>query len=174
MNRFLLPLVAVVIMLPILYMGLQSDPSELPSQYLGKPVPVFDLPTVKDPNRRISSADLVGQVSLVNIWATWCVGCRQEHAFLNSLSQRGTIPIYAINWRDNRADAVNWLDSYGDPYVASGFDGDGRVGIDWGAYGAPETYLIDADGTVVYRFTGPLNAMLWEQEFAPRIAELSK
>ena len=141
MNRFLLPLAAVVIMLPILYMGLQSDPSELPSQYLGKPVPVFDLPTVKDPSRRLSSADLVGQVSLVNIWATWCVGCRQEHAFLNSLAQRGTIPIYAINWRDNRADALQWLDSYGDPYVASGFDGDGRVGIDWGAYGAPGDLL---------------------------------
>lgn len=174
MNRFLVPLIAVVIMLPILYMGLQSDPSELPSQYIGKAAPVFDLPTVKDPNQRISSADLVGEVSLVNIWATWCVGCRQEHGFLNDLSQRGVIPIHAINWRDNRADAVQWLDKYGDPYIASGFDGDGRVGIDWGAYGAPETYLIDADGTVVYRFTGPLNAALWEQEFVPRIAELSK
>ena len=174
MNRFLVPLIAVVIMLPILYMGLQSDPSALPSQYIGKAAPVFDLPTVKDPNQRISSADLVGEVSLVNIWATWCVGCRQEHGFLNELSQRGAIPIHAINWRDNRADAVQWLDKYGDPYIASGFDGDGRVGIDWGAYGAPETYLIDADGTVVYRFTGPLNAALWEQEFVPRIAELSK
>lgn len=174
MNRFLMPLVAVIILLPILYMGLQSDPSELPSQYIGKPAPEFDLPTVKDPSRRISSADLVGQVSLVNIWATWCAGCRQEHGFLNGLSQRGTIPIHAINWRDNRADAVQWLEQFGDPYVASGFDEDGRVGIDWGAYGAPETYLIDADGTVVYRFTGPLNAMLWEQEFVPRIAELSK
>lgn len=174
MNKFLLPLIAVVFLIPILALGLRSDPSELPSQYIGKAAPEFDLPTVRDPNRRLGSKDLLGQVSLLNVWATWCVGCRQEHAFLNELAQRGTIPIYAINWRDDRAGAAQWLAQYGDPYVASGFDSDGRVGIDWGVYGAPETFLLDADGTVVYRFTGPLNDALWQQEFVPRIAELSK
>lgn len=174
MNRFVLPLIAMIVLIVVLAMGLQSDPSLLPSQYLGKPAPQFDLPTLKDPSRRISSADLVGEVSLVNIWATWCVGCRAEHDFLMQLSAREVIPIYAVNWRDNRSDALQWLDQFGDPYVASGFDEDGRVGIDWGAYGAPETFLISADGNVVYRFAGPLNTVHWEQEFVPRIAELTK
>ena len=174
MNRFILPLVGVVILIPILILGLQSDPSLLPSQYIGKPAPVFDLPTLKDPTKRISTADLSGQVSLVNIWATWCAGCRAEHAFLMQLHSQGSIPIYAINWRDNRPEALKWLGQIGDPYVASGFDEDGRVGIDWGVYGAPETFLINKDGHVVYRFTGPLNRGSWEQEFVPRIAELSK
>ena len=174
MSKFLLPLLAVVVLIPILAMGLRSDPSALPSQYIGKAVPDFDLPTVKDPSRRLSSNDLVGQVSLLNIWATWCVGCRQEHEFLNKLARSGTIPIHAINWRDNRTDAIQWLATYGDPYVASGFDSDGRVGIDWGVYGAPETFLVDASGTVIYRFTGPLNDALWQQEFVPRIEALSE
>jgi len=174
MNRFLLPLVAVVIMIPILILGLQSDPSELPSQYIGKPAPEFNLPTLRDPSKTFSTADLKGQVSLVNIWATWCGGCRTEHGFLMELARTNTIPIYAIDWRDNRPDALNFMNQLGDPYVASGFDEDGRVGIDWGAYGAPETFLINAEGMVVYRFTGPLNRALWEQEFVPRIAELAE
>jgi len=174
MNRFLIPLLAVVIMIPILILGLGSDPSELPSQFIGKPAPEFSLPTLKDPSKTFSTADLKGQISLVNIWATWCGGCRTEHGFLMELARTNTIPIYAIDWRDNRPDALNFMQQLGNPYVMSGFDEDGRVGIDWGAYGAPETFLISAEGTVVYRFTGPLNRALWEQEFVPRIAELTK
>lgn len=173
MNRYLLPLIGVLVLIPIMILGLQSDPSELPSQYIGKPAPQFELPTLKDPSRNISTADLKGQVSLVNIWATWCAGCRAEHQFLMALSREGSIPIYAINWRDERQKALAWLEQLGDPYVASGFDADGRVGIDWGAYGAPETFLINAEGQVVYRFTGPLNRALWDEEFVPRIAELN-
>jgi cytochrome c biogenesis protein CcmG/thiol:disulfide interchange protein DsbE len=174
MNRFLLPLVAVVIMIPIMILGLQSDPSKLPSQYIGKPAPEFSLPTLMDPSKTFSTADWKGQISLVNIWATWCGGCRTEHGFLMELARTNTIPIYAIDWRDKRPEALNFMNQLGNPYVASGFDEDGRVGIDWGAYGAPETFLIDADGIVVYRFTGPLNRALWEQEFVPRIAELQE
>lgn len=174
MNRYVLPLVAVVVMIPILILGLQSDPSKLPSQYIGKPAPEFSLPTLKDPSKTMSSADLVGQISLVNIWGTWCVGCRAEHGFLMQLAKDGTIPIRGINWRDNRQAALQWLEDYGDPYVASGFDQDGRVGIDWGAYGAPETFLISAEGRVIYRFPGPLNPTIWEQEFVPLIAGMSK
>jgi cytochrome c biogenesis protein CcmG/thiol:disulfide interchange protein DsbE len=172
MNKFILPLVAVVIIIPIFVLGLGSDPSKLPSQYIGKPAPDFDLPTLKDPLQRISTANLRGEVSLVNIWATWCVGCRAEHEFLMQLAEEGSVPIYAINWRDNRADALGWLAQLGDPYVASGFDEDGRVGIDWGVYGAPETFLVNADGHVVLRYPGPLDGVVWEREFAPRIAEL--
>jgi len=174
MIRYFLPLIAALILIPIMILGLRSDPSELPSQYIGKPAPEFDLPTLKDSTQNISTADLRGQVSLVNIWATWCGGCRAEHDFLMQLFREQVIPIYAINWRDNRPDAINWLAQLGDPYVASGFDEDGRVGIDWGVYGAPETFLVNSEGHVIYRFTGPLNRALWEQEFVPRIAELNK
>jgi cytochrome c biogenesis protein CcmG/thiol:disulfide interchange protein DsbE len=174
MNRYLLPLIAAIVLVPILILGLRSDPSKLPSQFIGKPAPVFDLPTLREPTRRISTSDLSGQISLVNIWATWCVGCRAEHEFLMELERQQDIPIYAINWRDNRAEALNWLAQYGDPYIASGFDEDGRVGIDWGVYGAPETFLVNTDGHVIYRFTGPLSRELWEQEFVPLIAELTK
>lgn len=174
MNRYILPLLAVVVMIPILVMGLRSDPSKLPSQYIGKPAPQFDLPTLRDPASRISTANLSGQVSLVNIWATWCVGCRAEHEFLMQLYRESSIPIYAINWRDNRPEALAWLEQLGDPYVASGYDEDGRVGIDWGVYGAPETFLINAEGQVIYRYPGPLNQNVWNKEFAPLVAELSK
>lgn len=172
MNRFVLPLIAVVIMIPILMLGLRSDPSELPSQYIGKPAPHFELPTLKDPSVTLKTSDMVGQPALLNVWATWCGGCRTEHGFLMELSRENTIPIYAVNWRDQRPEAQQWLKQLGDPYVASAFDEDGRVGIDWGVYGAPETFLLNSAGEVVYRFTGPLNRMLWEQEFVPRIAEL--
>ncbi len=176
MSRYFLPLIAVLALLPILILGLREDRdlNLLPSQYIGKPAPEFDLPTLLDPAQRISNADLKGQVSLVNVWATWCVGCRAEHGFLMQLSETSDIPIYAINWRDNRPDAMNFLSQLGNPYVASGFDEDGRVGIDWGVYGAPETFLINVEGQVVYRFTGPLNSVSWEREFLPRIAEMSQ
>ncbi len=174
MNRYFLPLIAALILIPIMILGLRSDPSVLPSQYIGKPAPEFNLPTLRDADKNVSTADLRGQVSLVNIWATWCAGCRAEHPFLMQLSRENTVPIYAINWRDNREDALQWLGQLGDPYVASGFDVDGRVGIDWGAYGAPETFLLNDEGHVVYRFTGPLSRAMWNQEFVPRIAELTK
>ncbi len=174
MNRYFLPLIAALILIPIMILGLRSDPSALPSQYIGKPAPEFNLPTLRDAEKNISTADLRGQISLVNIWATWCAGCRAEHPFLMQLSRENTVPIYAINWRDNREDALRWLGQLGDPYVASGFDEDGRVGIDWGAYGAPETFLLNAQGYVVYRYTGPLSRAMWNQEFVPRIAELTK
>ena len=170
MNRFILPLVAAVVLIPILVLGLRSDPTALPSPYIGKPAPEFELPTLKDPAKTIGTANLRGQMSIVNIWATCCVGCRAEHQFLVELSEEGSIPIYGINWRDNRQNALNWLAQLGDPYVASGFDADARVGIDWGAYGAPETFLVNADGIVLYRFTGPLSWPIWEQEFVPLIA----
>ncbi|MDG2108299.1 MAG: DsbE family thiol:disulfide interchange protein [Woeseiaceae bacterium] len=174
MNRYLIPLFVMIAMISFLLLGLGDgrDPSKLPSQYIGKPAPDFNLPMLTDLSRTLSTSTLKGQVSLVNIWATWCVGCRVEHGFLMELANSETIPIYAINWRDNRSDALNFLGQLGNPYIASGFDRDGRVGIDWGVYGAPETFLINNKGIVVYRFTGPLNRIFWEQEFVPRIAEI--
>lgn len=167
--RYIAPIIVFAVLLPVFIFGLGRDPSELPSPYIGKPAPEFELPTVRDAGRTLSSRDLEGQLALVNVWATWCVGCRHEHAFLVSLAEENDLPIYGLNWRDNRPDAIRWLDQLGDPYVASGFDADGRVGIDWGVYGAPETFLVGADGTVLHKHLSPLTEEIWQREFVPRI-----
>jgi cytochrome c biogenesis protein CcmG/thiol:disulfide interchange protein DsbE len=170
MTRFLAPLIGFVILVPFLMSGLFRDPTELPSPYLNNPAPEFELPSLTTPSTTMGSADYAGQRVLVNVWATWCPGCRQEHAFLLQLAATGVIPIYAIDWRDDAGEARRWLQELGNPYVATGFDGDGRVGIDWGVYGAPETFLIDADGIVLHKLTGPLNQAIWERDFLPLIA----
>lgn len=169
MVRYLIPLVAFAILIPVFIIGLGRNPNELPSPFIGKPAPEFSLPTVRDPQQTVGSGDFAGHTALVNVWATWCVGCRQEHGFLLSLMREGEIPIYGINWRDDRAEATRWLQQLGNPYVASGDDRDGRVGIDWGVYGAPETFLLAADGTVLHKHLGPLNREIWERDFVPLI-----
>lgn len=170
MSRYVLPLVAVVTLIVFLVIGLtRGDPRALPSPFIGKPAPQFELPTLKDPSATVGSSDLAGQVALVNVWATWCVQCRVEHQFLLDLSATGEIPIYGINWRDTRPEALRWLQQLGDPYVASGFDVDGVVGIDWGVYGAPESFLVSADGVVLFKQLGPLNRQIWERDFVPLI-----
>ena len=174
MTRYLAPVVVFAAMIAMFYFALGQDPGRLPSPYIGKPAPQFELPRVKDPGLTIGSADYAGQSVLVNIWATWCVGCRQEHNFLLELAARDAIPIIGINWRDQRGEALAWLSQLGDPYVASGYDEDGRVGIDWGAYGAPETFLIGPDGTVEYKHISPLTERVWQDEFVPRLEALSQ
>ncbi|MBT8077557.1 MAG: DsbE family thiol:disulfide interchange protein [Gammaproteobacteria bacterium] len=174
MLRYAAPAIVFAGMVAMFYFALGRDPGELPSPYLGKPAPQFELPRVKDPSATIGSADYAGQTVLVNIWATWCVGCRQEHDFLLQLANSNAIPIIGINWRDQRQEAITWLRQLGDPYVASGYDADGRVGIDWGAYGAPETFLIGPDGTVLYKHISPLTQQVWEQEFVPRIEQVKQ
>jgi cytochrome c biogenesis protein CcmG/thiol:disulfide interchange protein DsbE len=171
MIRYIAPLVAFGLLILVFIKGLdpERDLNELPSPFLGKPAPEFDLPTLENPEERISTEDFKGEVALVNVWATWCVGCRQEHPFLNELAEAKAIPIYGINWRDQQSEATRWLAQLGDPYVASGFDGDGRVGIDWGVYGAPETFLIGKDGTVLHKHLGPLSEYSWEKDFLPLI-----
>ena len=171
MSRYALPLVAVLTLIVFLVIGLtKGDPRALPSPYIGKPAPKFELPKLKDPSATVGSEDLAGQVALVNVWATWCVQCRAEHPFLLDLKAQGEIPIYGINWRDTRPEALRWLQQLGDPYVASGFDADGVVGIDWGVYGAPESFLVGADGVVLYKQLGPLSWEIWERDFVPLIA----
>ena len=170
MNRFVWPLVAVVVLIAFLVMGLlHGDPRALPSPFIGKPAPRFELPTLKNPDATIGSENMDGDFALVNVWATWCVMCRAEHPFLMQLAATKAIPIYGINWRDSRPEAIRWLDQLGDPYIASAFDADGRVGIDWGVYGAPETFLVDPEGTVIYKHLGPLDAEVWQREFVARM-----
>jgi len=167
MYRFILPFVAVVLLIVVFSFGLFNDPRKLPSPFLGEQAPTFQLPSLTEPERTVGSADYAGKFALVNVWATWCVGCRQEHQFLIDLSQTGAIPIYGINWRDNRQEALGWLRQLGDPYQFSAFDEDGRVGIDWGVYGAPETFLINPDGIVLHKHLGPLTSAAWQNDFVP-------
>lgn len=169
MSRFLAPLIAFAILIPFLMTGLYRDPRELPSPYLDNPAPQFELPSLTNPDESMGSTDFKDQVALVNVWATWCPGCRQEHGFLLRLAAETSIPIYGIDWRDDRREALKWLQELGNPYAAVGYDGDGRIGIDWGVYGAPETFLIGSDGTVLHKLTGPLNRQIWERDFVPLI-----
>jgi len=141
----------------------------LPSPLLEKPAPQFALPSLTDPAKTVGSASYANEMAVINVWATWCVGCRQEHGFLMQLAESGAIPIFGLNWRDNRPEALRFLQQLGDPYVDSAYDEDGSVGIDWGVYGAPETFLVGADGTVLFKQLGPLNWELWEENFVPLI-----
>jgi cytochrome c biogenesis protein CcmG/thiol:disulfide interchange protein DsbE len=171
MIRFMAPLVAFGLLVLVFIKGLdpERDLNALPSPFLGKQAPQFELPLLKKPEEMISSDIYAGETVLINVWATWCVGCRQEHEFLNQLASEGVIPIYGINWRDQRDEALRWLAGLGDPYVASGYDADGRAGINWGVYGAPETFLISRDGRVLHKHLGPLSRYSWEADFLPLI-----
>ena len=169
MIRYLIPIVAFALLLVVFVIGLDRDPTFVPSPLIGKPVPEFELPRLNYPDQRVTDVDLHGQISVLNVWATWCSGCRQEHETLNKIAALGVVPIYGLNWKDDPKLAQEWLSQLGNPYVATGFDGDGRVAIDWGVYGAPETFLIDAEGVILYRHISPLTMETWESEFMPRI-----
>lgn len=170
MTRYIVLLAVFAIMIGVFVVGLGQDPTVLPSPLIDKPAPRYALPSVADAAITVGSKDYDGQLVLVNIWATWCVGCRQEHAYLLELAERNEIPIHSVNWRDQRAPAQAWLAKLGDPYVASAYDEDGRVGIDWGVYGAPETFLVDADGRILHKRIGPMDEFVWQREFVPVIA----
>jgi len=154
----------------LFYRGLFMNPNYVPSPLVGKPAPTFSLPSVTNPDELVSSASLAGRVSLVNVWGTWCVECRHEHGFLVELARAG-MPIYGLNLRDDRAAAIDWLDKLGNPYVSSGFDPEGKAAIDWGVTGAPETFLIDSDGTILHKHISPLTARVWQDDFLPLLRE---
>ena len=167
--RFASPIVVFLLLVVVFSFGLFNDPRELPSPFLGEQAPAFEVASLTEPERIVGSADYAGKMALVNVWATWCGGCRQEHGFLMQLARSGSIAIYGINWRDDREAALGWLQQLGNPYEFSAFDADGRVGIDWGVYGAPETFLISPDGIVLHKHLGPLDARIWQEDFVPLI-----
>ncbi|MFO7287321.1 MAG: DsbE family thiol:disulfide interchange protein [Gammaproteobacteria bacterium] len=171
MWRYAMPIVLFAVLGVFLYRGLYLNPGSLESPLVGRPAPEFSLPSLEDPLREVGSDDFAGQVALLNVWATWCVGCRQEHPYLLELARTSGIPIYGLNWKDDRAAALEWLARLGDPYVASAFDSEGDVAIDWGVYGAPETFLIGRDGTVLHKHIGPLMPEIWRRDFLPKIAK---
>ena len=174
MSRYLIPLGLFAALVVLLGIGLTLNPREVPSPLIGKPAPEFDLPTVMDPDRRISRDSLLGKVYLFNVWASWCVSCRQEHPLLVELSRKGVVDIYGLNYKDQREDAQRWLNYYGNPYVASGADTDGRVGIDWGVYGVPETFVIDAKGMIRHKHIGPVTPEALEEEILPLVKKLKE
>ena len=176
--RFLIPLGIFLAMAGLFWFVLNQmttgeyNPRELPSALIDKPAPQFELPSLHKPDETIGTPNFVGQVSLFNVWASWCVSCRVEHQFFMELAQRNEIPIYGLNYKDERADALRWLSQLGDPYVASAFDYEGRVGIDWGVYGVPETFVVDKQGKIRMRFPGPVTREVWHKRFEPLIAQL--
>ena len=177
MLRFLIPLVVFGVLVGFLLFGLGNDPKLVPSPLIGKPVPQFTLTRLQQPEAAISQADITpppGRVALLNVWATWCVSCRAEHQVLVELAKTGKVDIYGLNYKDDRAAARQWLRDLGDPYVANAFDADGRVAIDWGVYGAPETFVIDAKGQIRYKHIGPLTRDSVRDKILPLVAEIER
>ena len=172
MARYLVPLGIFLVLVAFLYRGLSLDPKLVPSPLVGKPMPAFTLTRLQDPNATISDTDIKGKVALLNIWATWCVSCRAEHEVLLELARTGKVDIYGLNYKDERAAAQQWLRQLGDPYVANAFDDTGRVGINWGVYGAPETFVIDSQGIIRHKHVGPLTAEVVNEQILPLVAEL--
>ena len=171
MSRYLLPLLIFGVLLGLLAIGLGKDPRRVPSPFIGKPAPAFDLPQLHAPEQRLTSDTLRGRPVLLNVWASWCVECRHEHALLMQLATEHQVSIYGLNYKDPRADALRWLEEWGNPYVLTGADQDGRVGIDYGVYGVPETFVIDATGVIRYKHIGALTEHAVKEKILPLLAE---
>ena len=174
MNRFLLPLGIFIVLVAFLAIGLNRDPREVPSPLVGKPAPAFELPQLHKTEAKFSPKDMQGKVWLLNVWASWCVSCRQEHPILVELAKSGLVPIYGLNYKDKHEDALRWLKQFGDPYALSIVDAEGRVGIDYGVYGVPETYVIDKAGVIRYKQIGPVTQGALEKPILPLVKELQK
>ncbi|MBK7675051.1 MAG: DsbE family thiol:disulfide interchange protein [Candidatus Accumulibacter sp.] len=194
MNRFLWPLIGFVVLVVLLAVGLRLNPRDVPSPLVGKPAPAFALPRLDTPDKEFSPREMLGKVWLLNVWASWCVSCRQEHPVLVELAKRQTVPLVGLNYKEVRGDgaidsdkvapgdekrmvierAAGWLRKHGDPYTLSVLDVDGRVGIDYGVYGVPETYVIDKAGIIRMKHTGPITPEVFSGRILPLLAELSK
>jgi cytochrome c biogenesis protein CcmG/thiol:disulfide interchange protein DsbE len=174
MTRFAIPVAAFVALVALLYVGLGLDPREVPSPLIGKPAPHFELPQLREATKTFSERDMLGKVWVLNVWASWCVSCREEHPVLLDLAASGTVPVYGLNYKDKREDGLAWLKGMGDPYKTSIFDFEGRVGIDYGVYGVPETYLIDKKGVIRYKRIGPLTPEIVKNTLLPLVKELER
>ncbi|MEO8343673.1 MAG: DsbE family thiol:disulfide interchange protein [Gallionella sp.] len=172
MMRFLWPFVVFVVLAGFLYVGLGLNPHEVPSPLLNKPAPAFALPQLHEPTKQFVSQDMRGKVWLLNVWASWCVSCREEHPILMALASKNIVPIYGVDYKDKREDGEEWLRHGGDPYVLSVSDTEGRVGIDYGVYGVPETYVIDKQGVIRYKQIGAVTIDSLQKKILPLVAEL--
>ncbi|MGF1644140.1 MAG: DsbE family thiol:disulfide interchange protein [Thiotrichales bacterium] len=170
--RFLVPLFIFLVIGGFLYVGLSLNPREVPSPLIGKPAPTFALPSLHDASKTITPTDFKGQVWLMNVWATWCPSCRAEHETLVELRRNSDVPIIGLNYKDNDDDARKWLVALGDPYQTVAVDADGRIAIDWGVYGAPETYVIDQQGLIRHKHVGPVTPEVLQQRILPLVQQL--
>ncbi|MGA8048752.1 MAG: DsbE family thiol:disulfide interchange protein [Burkholderiales bacterium] len=172
MKRFLLPLGIFIVLVLFLAVGLRLDPRQVPSPLIDKPAPPFTLPQLDDPQRQFSEKDMLGKVWMLNVWASWCVSCREEHPVLVEFSKKNIVPIYGLNYKDERKDALAWLGKLGNPYTLSIMDADGRIGIDYGVYGVPETYVIDKQGVIRYKQIGPVTPDVLDAKIIPLVRKL--
>jgi cytochrome c biogenesis protein CcmG/thiol:disulfide interchange protein DsbE len=174
MMRFIWPFIVFVVLAGFLYVGLHLDPREVPSPLIGKPAPAFNLPQLHDPTKQFSPQQMKGKVWLLNVWASWCVSCKEEHPILVELARQNIVPVYGLDYKDKRVDAEMTLSSAGDPYTLVVSDSDGRIGIDYGVYGVPETYVIDKQGVIQYKQIGPITHRSLREKILPLVAELEK
>jgi cytochrome c biogenesis protein CcmG/thiol:disulfide interchange protein DsbE len=173
--RLLLPLAVFALIGALLFTGLGRDPDLVPSPLIGKPMPAFTLPRLHSPEDRVAHGDLTGNGPfLINVWGSWCYACRVEHDALTRLAQTGRAPIYGLNYKDRREDALRWLGQFGDPWALHMHDPEGRVSMDFGVYGAPETYVIDAGGIIRFKHIGPLTDEIVDEQILPLVEELKE
>jgi cytochrome c biogenesis protein CcmG/thiol:disulfide interchange protein DsbE len=171
---FLTPLIIFGVLAGLLFWGLGQDPRKVPSPLVGKPIPTFTLPSLDDPGLQVSDADLKGRVSLVNVWASWCASCRAEHGMLMALTGDPGFQIVGLNWKDAKTDALAVLGATGNPYDLIGYDPDNEVGLDWGVYGAPETFVVDREGIIRYKHIGPIDRRVWDETLEPLVTKLTQ
>lgn len=172
MKKAFIPLLIFGVLLGFLAVGLSLNPREIPSPLINKPAPAFSLPVLDAPDQKISAQDLRGKVWILNVWASWCVACRIEHPLLVDFSKAGMVPIYGLNYKDKRDDAIRWLVNFGNPYTRSLSDIDGLVGIDFGVYGVPETFVIDKQGVIRMKHIGPLTPEVLRDDIIPLVRKL--
>lgn len=170
--RYLIPLIVFGVLVAFLGKGLFLNPSEVPSPLIDKPAPLFKLPQLHDSSGMFNSEDMLGKVWLLNVWASWCVACRQEHHLLVELARTKVVPIYGLDYKDDSEDALNWLKNFGNPYAISIVDVDGRVGINFGVYGVPETFVIDKEGIIRYKQIGPITIEALKEKILPLVKKL--
>ena len=174
MKKFHIPMALFVVLVGFLAVGLNRNPHEVPSPLVGKPAPAFTLAQLAEPAKNFSPADFKGKVWMLNVWSSWCVSCRQEHPLLVEFARAQVAPLVGLNYKDTRAEGLRMLQMSGNPYDFSVFDADGRVGIDYGVYGVPETYIIDKAGLIRHKHTGPITVDVLQKKILPLIAELKK
>jgi cytochrome c biogenesis protein CcmG/thiol:disulfide interchange protein DsbE len=171
--KFVIPLAVFIALAAFLAVGLTRDPREVPSPFIGKPAPEFRLEQLADEKLAFGPGDMKGKVWLLNVWASWCVSCRVEHPLLVEMSTRKLVPIVGLNYKDKRAEGMQWLQRFGNPYSLSAYDVEGKVGIDYGVYGVPETFVIDKQGVIRYKQIGPITPEALEKKIMPLIRELN-
>lgn len=170
--KLFIPLMIFVVLAAFFWRGLSLDPTEMPSALIDKPFPVFSLPTLEDTRQTLTQNDLKGEVSLVNVWATWCIACRVEHPYLVELASQG-VRVIGVNYKDDVVEAQKWLKNLHNPYVYSIIDADGRLGIDLGVFGAPETYVVDGNGVIRHKHVGVVDHKVWTEQLQPIVEQLN-